>query len=49
MGEGAEGRYSAPQAYGPVRLRLDRGTTGSRSLRLLGRMVCRPMAAAQEA
>lgn len=44
MGEGEEGRYSAPQAYGPVRLWLDRGRPAPPSLRLLALMLCRPMA-----
>ena len=48
MGEGEEGRYSAPQAYGPVRLWLDRGTTGVPSLRLLALMLRRPMAGRSE-
>ena len=29
MREGAERRYSAPKAYGPVRLQLDRGRPAS--------------------
>ncbi|HRB17172.1 MAG TPA: hypothetical protein PK224_15360 [Nitrospira sp.] len=44
MGEGEEGRYSAPQAYGPVRLWLDRGRPAPPSLRLLALMLCRSMA-----